>query len=405
MTLALPFMVLRLTLKGLRTKAYKERMLERLGIYNKYQSTDKSIWVHAVSLGESIASFPIIKELQKKFPDYKIVITSTTPTGSNIIRKTFKDSVINVYNPFDVSFAIHRFIKKFNPKKLILIETELWPNFIYISKKNNLNIYLINARLSDKSANGYARISSFSKLMIDGIDHISAQYEHDACNFIRLGADKNKVSIDGNVKFDIIVNKKLDNTIKDNINKRLVICAASTHSGEEDMVIEAFTQLLSTYPDLLLILVPRHPERFNEVASLIKKCGLSLARRSLKQIPTADTQVFLGDTMGELLSFYNASNIAFVGGSLVPVGGHNLLEPASLGVPVVSGKYLHNFKAISKAMISSQSLMVVDSQSQLRDKLKILIDDTELRNNMINSANNFLNKNKGAIFKIIKHIN
>lgn len=403
---ALPFIYLRLFLRSFKNPGYKKRTLERLGIF-KSPKFKESIWVHSVSLGESVAAIPLIKLLMEKYPHTPIVVTTMTPTGSNKIKEALKDSVFHVYVPYDFTFAINNFIKKVKPKALVIMETELWPNILQTCYKKNIKIFLANARLSDKSRRNYQKIPSITKLMMNCLSLVFAQYENDAKNFLSLGLDKSKLIVTGNIKFDITLPStkvKAGQTIKSKLNNRFVIVAASTHHGEEKIILDVYNTLLKEYPTLLLVIVPRHPERFNEVEKLIKNYNFSCVTRTSNKDITDSTNVFLGNTVGELITFYAMSDIAFVGGSLVPIGGHNLLEPASLKIPTITGSYLHNFKTISELMNEEHAVIIV-KENEIGATLTQLINNKKYRESLANNTQKFMAKNNGSLSKTIKSIN
>ena len=332
--LMMPFILLRLFWKSIKTPAYIKRFPERFGFFEK--KMERCIWIHAVSVGETIAAAPLIKACLNLYPHLPIVLTSTTPTGYERAKAIFgKSNIVFGYLPYDLPGSVQRFLNRINPCIAIFIETELWPNLLHACRKRNIPSFLANARLSERSAAAYQKLGSLTRQMFANLSHIAAQAQPDANRFIQLGASKNSVSVCGNLKFDVSIpenilekGKQLRETLGEN---RLVWIAASTHQGEEELVLKAYAKLRHQLPKLLLILVPRHPERFRSVEALCKKFDFSVAARSRKEPILDTTQIYLGDTMGEMMMMYAASDFAFVGGSFVKVGGHKLLEPAAVG--------------------------------------------------------------------------
>ena len=354
-TLLLPLLFLRLFIKGNKSPDYRKRWAERLGFFDCPDNMQQGIWFHCVSVGETLAVVPLIKQVRAQYPHLPITVTTTTPTGSARVSNSFGKSVFHVYLPFDTPGAIKRFFNKVKPKLLVIVETELWPNLIYQAKKHQCKTLLANARLSMRSGRSYKeKLTTLSQGMMDDISFVAAHHADDGERFKALGLIESKLSITGSIKFDVKVNENIKNQAQHLLNqisnntqsKRPVWVVGSTHLGEDEQVLAAYKQVLTVFPDILLILVPRHPERFNQVAELIGQHKLSSIRRSDKQAITANTQVLLGDTMGELMLFWACADIAFVGGSLVERGGHNPLEPAAFAVPVLSGPHVFNFSAI-----------------------------------------------------------
>lgn len=358
--LALPFILLRAAWKAHRAKDNFKRMWERLGFYSSQQETS-SLWLHAVSYGEAVAAEPLIKALQQGYPNFRIVVTTMTFTGANRVKTTFKDDeqILHLYLPYDVPSAMVRFFNHIQPLVGIIMETELWPNLLYLAGKHKLPLLIANARLSPRSYKGYQRIVKFMAPFLNNLYQVCAQTEEDADRFKGLGLQDHQVSIFGNLKFDITPPSQQIQAgalLKKQLPFELVWVAASTHANEEEQLLDLYTSLKKIFPSSLLILVPRHPQRFDEVASLCRKKGHSYVRRSEQTLPTSDTSVLLGDTMGELYFFYALADVAFVGGSLVPIGGHNLLEPAALKLPIVTGPHLFNFTAISHLLQKTGTL-------------------------------------------------
>jgi len=399
--ICIPFLLLRLLWRSLRAKAYRERWRERFGYVPKPKSS-QVIWVHAVSLGETNAAIPIIKAIQQKYPQYSIYVTNMTPTGSARAANAFGDRITNSYIPYDLPCATRRFFKRVNPKLAIIMETELWPNLLYECTAANVPVLLANARLSTYSARSYSYIQGFVKKLLQQIHYLAAQTRMDARRFIKLGLPAERVTITGSVKFDIDLLASIlehANALRQQWGERPIWIAASTHEGEEEAILAAHQQVVKEIPDALLILVPRHPERFPKVAGLCEKKRFNLILRSQNQRCTSSTQIFLGDTMGELMLFYAASDLAFVAGSFTQIGGHNLLEPAALGKPVLTGPYMFNFAEVNQLLHKAGAAQTVDSAKELAQAVVELLHDGEKRDQMGQKGRQVIENNKGAVIK------
>lgn len=398
----LPFLFLRLWWRSRHNLAYRERWLERLGIVSK-QSLEQSIWLHAVSLGEVIAATPLIKALLLAYPTIPVVVTTTTPTGSAQVKAQFQDQVVQLYLPFDLPALLNRFLSHTKPKLGIIMETELWPNLLHACRTQKIPLLLANARLSKDSATGYSRVKSFVSEMLNSFSKVAAQSPLDGERFLQLGLMPEKLKLTGNVKFDLQLASNLNEealVLRAQLGKeRIIWIAASTHEGEESIILEAYKKLKIMHPKLLLILVPRHADRFNKVADLCTEQGFKIARRSLKETPLAETDIYLVDSFGEMMLHYAASNMAFVGGSLVPIGGHNLLEPAALALPLLSGSHLHNFTTISELLLKANALIVVHDASELTAAVNLLITNPNQANKMGAEALSVVDENRGAVEK------
>ncbi len=351
LALASPFLLLGLYKSKPNKPKFGGRWKEHFGITPQLKTHQRPIWIHAVSVGESIAATPLIKELKQQYPEQPIVVTTTTSTGAEQIAK-LGDLVEHRYMPIDFGFAVKSFLKAIQPKKMLIIETELWPNTLNVVKQANVPITVVNARLSEKSCKNYAKVQWLFNQLHPCLTQVLCQTDSDAERFERLGVNKEKLSVTGSIKFDIQISdhvKQQGKALRAQLGKdRPVWIAASTHKGEDEQVLEAHKQILECHPNALLILVPRHPERFDDVFALCKKQGFETVRRTEKQPAENTTQIYLGDTMGEMLVLIGAADICFMGGSLIgdKVGGHNVLEPAALGVPVITGPSYYNFTEI-----------------------------------------------------------
>jgi 3-deoxy-D-manno-octulosonic-acid transferase len=408
--LGLPLLALRILWRGWQAPAYRRRIGERFAI-GLPPLKPGGIWLHAVSVGESIAAAPLVRELLARYPALPITITCMTPTGSERIQALFAGDefagrVQHCYLPYDLPWAAARFIGRVQPKLAVIMETELWPNHIHQCAKRSVPVVLANARLSARSARGYGRFAGLTAPMLAELSLIAAQTAVEAERFRSLGARPACVSVTGSIKFDLHLDPQLlprARALRDEwqATQRPVWIAASTHAGEDEIVLAAHRQLLVQFPQALLILVPRHPERFAGVFELCQKQGFSTCRRSLAEVPAADSQVLLGDTMGELLFLYALADAALVGGSLVASGGHNLLEPAALGVPVLSGPQLFNFTEIATLLRDAGALQEVRDASALAAALNDLWQQPARAEAMASAGLAVVNANQGALQRLL----
>jgi 3-deoxy-D-manno-octulosonic-acid transferase len=404
-TLILPLIIVRLLWRSMKAPAYARRWAERFGLpkLDVAQRGQKGrwLWVHAVSVGESIAAAPLIRKLRAEHPELPIVVTTMTPTGSERVREMFGSDVCHVYAPYDHPIAVTNFLRRFQPHTLVIMETELWPNIIHYTKAAGGRVVVVNARLSEKSARGYEKFPKLGKPMLQQIDCVAAQAENDALRFQRLGVAQEQLRITGSIKFEIDVPDKLveqSAALADLIEgERPILIAASTREGEEEKVLLAYKACLSKIPDLLLVLVPRHPERFPVVAKLIQERGLTVVKRSENTAVSELCNVFLGDSMGEMLSYFSISDIAFVGGSLVPTGCHNVLEPAALGLPVIVGPSQFNFQTICEQLEEAGALQTVADADALSRAIVALWGDVALRQKMGAAGQRIIQENRGAL--------
>lgn len=375
--LLLPFILLRLVWRARKAPAYLKRWSERFGFVQHLPKLSQSIWVHAVSLGEVLAATPLVKALQQQYPDKAIIVTTLTPTGSERVEAIFNNSVYHVYAPYDLPALISRFLKRVNPALLIIIETEIWPNIIHQCTQRQIPIIIANGRLSAQSARGYARFRALTAATLRQVTQLAAQTPAEAERFIELGLPAERITITGNIKFDIEIPTALAEkaiALKQQWgSNRPVWIAASTHDGEEEQILTAFKTVKHQFPQLLLVLVPRHPERFNPVATLCQRQGFIITRRSENTSATTATEIYLGDTLGELLMLYQAADLAFVGGSLIPVGGHNLLEPAAIGIPSLTGPHLFNFLEISRLLQAAGAMFPVSDSQSIANQVSVLL--------------------------------
>jgi 3-deoxy-D-manno-octulosonic-acid transferase len=401
--LVLPFVPLKLWWRGIKQPAYRQHWQERFGFY-QFKSVKPVIWLHCVSVGETRAAEPLIKALLLTYPNHQILLSHTTPTGRDTSEQLFADSVQRVYLPYDLPFAVSRFLKHFQPKIGLLMETELWFNLIAACKKRDIPLLLLNARLSEKSAKGYAKLGRLVTNGLQSLNAVAAQTTNDATRLQMLGALN--VTVSGNLKFDVkppadAVEKglKLRQLFIAN-NQRIIFLAASTREGEEALILEATQDL-----NLLTIIVPRHPQRFDEVETLIKRAGLSYQRRSELTAPiNENVQVILGDSMGELFSYYAACDFTFVGGSLLKFGGQNLIEAASMGKPILIGKYTHNFAEASRNAVRAGAAIQVKNVEYLRDRLQYLQNHAEKREKMQQASLRFSQASTGTTARVMQLI-
>ena len=397
-----------------KTKANKpkfgKRWIEHFGFTPKLKDSNSTpLWIHTVSVGEVIAATPLIKSLKQQHPNKVIVVTTTTSTGAAEVAK-LGDLVEHRYMPLDFSWAVKRFIKTVNPTALLIMETELWPNTLHTAHQYNIPISIINARLSNRSYLRYKKFQFIFNLLAKNIDQLLCQTEADAQRFRLLGLDKEKIEVTGSIKFDITITDKIKATGEDLRSelgkKRPIWIASSTHQGEDELILKAHKRLLKTVPDALLMLVPRHPERFSSVTALSQDSHFNTISRTSKQTLTESTSVYIADTMGEMLVLIGAADICFMGGSLLgkKVGGHNLLEPAALAKPCLTGPSFYNFKLITEQLVESGGCIVCYTEDEIADNLLKLFADKDKAQEMGRSALAVVNKNKGALTRTLQQL-
>ena len=398
--LLIPFILLRLLWRGIKAPAYRCRWRERFALYHK-KFPQGVIWFHAVSVGEAEALFPLVRQIQKQHPDAKLLITTTTPTGSARVTAMMAKTVAHVYLPYDLPDAIYRFMNCFKPKLAIIMETEIWPNLFASCGKNDIPLYIINARLSEKSSRGYQRIPALVRPALAQVSLIATQTQEDANRFIAIGANPAKVKTLGNIKFDVeIPPTTIEQGLQvkaDLLGDRFVWLIASTHKDEEVLFLDIYKEIKQKIPELLLVLVPRHPERFADVKKLCLQSQLSVVLRTTKAKVYPETDVYLADTMGELKMLYAASDIAFIGGSMVPSGGHNILEAAAVGVPVMFGPYMSNFKEIARGVLSHNAAIQCQDKDAIVKSILTLYDQPTYRATLAEQGKAFVLQNQGAI--------
>ena len=402
-----PFLLLHIIIRAVADINYIYRISERFGFYGNALEGEV-IWVHAVSFGEVKAASSLVRELIKAYPSKRILFTCTTPTGSQLINDLFGEEVINVYLPYDLRGSVNRFFRWANPQIAIIVETEIWPNIFQRCGHNNIPLVLASACISDRSLKLYKILFDLFKNTISQGIVVGAQTESDAKKFLELGAKQERTFITGNIKFDF---SPPESTLQEanhfkleHFKDRQVWIGGSTHPGEEEVILESHKQVLKRYPESLLLIAPRKPERFKTVHKLIIDSGLTSSLWSEFESLDPKINVLLIDTLGDLPFFYSAADMAFVGGSLFSVGGHNLLEPASLGKPVITGPILHNVEEISSQLLINDGLAIVNDSAELAETIITLFDDSSKIDTMVSGAMNVMKDNKGAIENILQLI-
>jgi 3-deoxy-D-manno-octulosonic-acid transferase len=390
--------------RGLRDRSYWQGLSERFGFGAAVHSSP-SIWLHAVSLGEMSAAAPLIRAIRVRHPHVPVVVTSATPAGRARAHSLFGDSADIRFLPYDTRGSVRRFLARVRPRLAIIMETELWPNLFSECERGAIPVMLASARLSARSVARYRRFGRlFSGAFTDNV-LIAAQSADDAQRFQSIGASPANVHVIGNVKYDL----ELDAAAVDRGRQlraaygaaRPVWIAGSTHAGEEEEVLEAHSLLLAERPNALLLLVPRHKDRFAAVADILSRRGVSFARRSSGIAPQPATAVLLVDTLGELQTLYAAADVAFVGGSLVPIGGHNLLEPAALGLPVLTGPHHFNSKDIAEAMLTRGAALEVADAQALAQRLRALFDNVAERQRVGRLGQALVDANRGSVARLL----
>lgn len=404
--LGLPLALLRLYWRGRRDSGHRQRWQERLGFAPPLAAVG-CLWIHAVSVGETRAALPLIRALRERYPEQPLLVTTTTLTGSRQVRQALGDQVYHVYAPYDLPGAVRRFLQRTQPQLALIMETELWPNWLRACAALGVPVFLANARLSERSARGYARIAWLTRSMLQDISWIAAQAQADAERFRSLGAQR--VIVTGNLKYDLQTPEdgpEQGRCLRQHLlgENRPVWIAASTHAGEDEPLLDVHAALRERWPTLLLLLVPRHPERFDSVAVLCRQRGLAVTRRSEPYPCAPESAVFLGDSMGELLLFYAAADLAFVGGSLVATGGHNVLEPALLGLPVLFGPHMFNFSEASQRLLEANAAWQVADTTELLATLTRLLADPGLRRAAGQRGREVVERHRGALTALLRCI-
>ena len=388
-----PLIWLRLVWRARKQPDYLRHVGERFGRY-PVAPAGPLIWVHAVSVGETRAAQPLIEALQRQWPTHRILLTGMTPTGRDAGAQVYGDRVIQAYLPYDLPFAVNRFFRHFSPSFGVLMETEIWPNLLAVAKRQRVPVLLANARLSARSARGYQRVATLARPAFGSLAGVAAQTERDADRLRELGAAP--VSVCGNLKFDVTpvpALLELGRQWRAALSGRPVWLAASTREGEESLVLDAWKDVADS--GALLVIVPRHPQRFDEVVTLLTQRGLRVGRRSAG-LSTADIDVWLGDSMGEMVAYYALADLAFIGGSLLPLGGQNLIEAAACGCPVLIGPHTFNFKQATEDAITAGAALRVADAADLGQQAKRLLSDVSVREGMRAAAQTFAAAHRGA---------
>lgn len=399
-----PVTVYHLIWRGFRQVEYFQRWGERYASYPD-EPHRATLWVHAVSVGEVNAAAPLVDALLEQCPGIRLLVTTITPTGSARVSRLWGKRVEHVYLPYDLSGAVHRFLDHFQPRLGLIVETELWPNLLFCCRDYGVPVYIVNARLSARSLRGYRLLRPLVSRALRTARAVAAQSAEDGTRFRRLGARDDQVIVTGNLKYDIAVDPELGRfalRFRERVGQRPVWIAASTHVEEEAPVLEIHRRLRERWPDLLLLWAPRHPERFRAVTQQAIAAGLRTATRTLTREPDAGDAVFVIDTLGELTAFYACADVAFVGGSLQEVGGHNLLEPASIGTAIVTGPHLHNFGDIARRLTEVDALCVGADAGEVGDGLEALLADPERRRRMAAAAARLVDQGRGAVRRTLE---
>lgn len=397
----IPVVLVRYLVRGIRRPAYWKRLGERFGNVEKDIEPGK-IWVHAVSVGEVNAAVPLVKQLLEEFGVRSVIVTCATPTGSDQIRRTLSETVDRFYAPLDVKFAVNRFINRTRPRAVIIMETEIWPNLVRTCQRSNVKVMFANMRISDRSYKNACRFRSLFRNVLQQVDGFCVQTEIDSERLVSIGANPDKVLVTGNLKFEMKLPDNLHE--KSNIIRnqwgadRPVIVLGSSHQGEEEGFLKVFRELRGSFEKLVCVVVPRHPERFDSVFSLLSESEYTVARRTdFGQFNQQEIDIVLVDTMGELLLFYAASDAAVVGGSFVPVGGHNVLECLAVEVPVLFGPHMENFREISNIVVQSKAGRQLEKMEDLSEHLCEYLGNDNLRSETIERGREVISSNSGAL--------
>jgi 3-deoxy-D-manno-octulosonic-acid transferase len=401
--IAQPFVAVYWLFRAIVNRSYRGGFGQRFGF--GYPKLRRCIWLHAVSVGEVQAALPLVTAIRSRFPNHTMLVTTVTPTGAARVKALFGDTVRHCYIPFEMPIAVNRFFGSVKPELALIIETEIWPNLYRGSGMRDIPLVLVSARISPRSVGGYRRLLPLFRDTLSYGIIIAAQSRADAERFRSLGASPERTRVTGNIKFDIELPVDLvargDELRRQVFGERSVWIAASTHEDEEKQILSAHRQLKDANPNILLILVPRHPERFVQVRSLIEKDGFRCVARTEKRRCDESTDVFLGDTMGEVPLFYAASDIAFVGGSLVPVGGHNLLEPAALGLPVITGPYVFNAQEIADMFVDLGACRMVRNAEELAAAVTELVENPGAARDLGRKGMEIVVQNRGALKRLL----
>ncbi len=414
-----PFLLARLLFKHQKSRAYKEqrqslRLAERFGVFKQPEFSSEllsPIWFHTVSVGEFIASLPLIRQIMQDYPQHPIIITCTTTTGSAQIIKTFateiqQGHVFHCYLPYDLPSSMRRFLEQTQPCLGLIMETEIWPNMLHMATKMHIPLWLLNARMSARSAKGYSRVSKLIANALQQFSGIAAQDILDAQRLIQLGACERTLHVTGSIKFDIQLN--LEDVSKGRVLRqqlswqdKQVLIVASTHKGEDELLLPVFRALRQQYPQLVMIVVPRHPERFQNVYQFLSHSDFKVVKRSASKANTrysaSETDILLGDSMGEMIHYFACADLVFMGGTLVSTGGHNILEPAAMGLPIVYGPYMFNFSAINELFLHHRAARQVSDVTSLEKTLSELLGNKKRADELARNAQQLIKNNAGAM--------
>lgn len=400
--LLLPYVLLRLLWRGLRNPAYWRRIPERFGFVAPLPAP-RPIWIHAVSVGEVRATIPLVRELTERYPDHPLLITTMTPTGSAQVTQLFGGKLAHCYAPYDYPAAVRRFLDRTQPVMAIVMETELWPNIFHLCQRRSIPVFVTNVRMSAASMRKYQRFASLARATLQQVNRFAAQSPADAQRLCTLGAAPETIEVTGSIKFELNAGASLREAAEVLRigwgQDRPVWLAASTREGEEEMVLAAFAQLKkqARFANMLLVLVPRHPERFAAVARLCKKNYRIALRSETRGALDTAVEILVGDTMGELQLIYGAADVAFIGGSLVPTGGHNLLEAAGMGKPVVFGPHMYNFQEISQMTLERGAGVQIQAPAQLASAVADFLGNANRRDQAGEAGRKMVEENRGAL--------
>ncbi len=400
----LPFVSIRLLWKSRLDPEYRKRMFERLGIFC-YRGRQQGIWFHAVSLGEVIAVIPLINKISKKYPDLEVIVTTTTPSGSERVMKILGAKVFHVYIPYDIPFCLKLFLRKIKPKLLVCIETEIWPNLIKIANSQHIPVIICNARMSKRSARKFAKFAIVTRAFFREL-RILAISKCDAKRFNFLGAKVNNITITGSIKYDLRLpddfverREKLEKYLGD----REIFLVSSTHHNEEEIILDIFKAIKEKYPELILFLVPRHPTRAHRIYDLACEMKFNTILRTELGTLSGNTDVILGNTIGELLLFYSFAKVVFIGGSLIEHGGHNPLEAAIFGKAIVTGTHIFNFAKMYNILKRNQAC-IISEQNALSQHLEDILSNTTYRKNLEQNSKKVFEDNGGALDRQLEYI-
>lgn len=402
-----PVTLYHLIWRGFRYPEYFQRWNERYGSYDT-PGSPVDVWLHAVSVGEVNAAAPVVNALLRRHRSLRLLITTITPTGSERVQALWGDRVLHVYSPYDLPGAVARFLRHFPPRLALIMETELWPSLLFGCHDRKVPVYILNARLSARSLRGYSVLRPLIARMLRTVRRVAAQSDDDAARFVQLGAAPEQVRDVGNLKFDIPVPDTVDDIVagfrRHLSAQRRVWIAASTHEDEEAPVLAIHARLRKRWPDLLLLWAPRHPERFPRVVDAARDAGWTVGTRRADRWPSASDDVFVLDTLGELMAFYACADVAFVGGSLQAIGGHNMLEPAAVGTPAVTGPHLHNFSEISRRLKEAEALVIAPDATGVAVAIEDLLADDARRHDMAGRGRALVEHGRGALARTLAMI-